>query len=190
MRSENRHFFADAIRIFKKDNMHKSIFLFLLVAGVAVTLLLVMPITHVSATPGHARYSCSNRTGIGTYGYNCTGVAPNPFESGYPVQPFAGYGVVIADGKGQWNGHGKVSFNGKVVAWTHDTRPDDLSIVNQDCTGSVTYAVTITDGGTTFPVPDAHFEFVIVDSGKEIKGFPVDPGYGASCQLIRTQEAE
>lgn len=168
--------------------MRKSFLVLLLVVAVGVSLLLVMPITKVSATPGHAKYSCSNRTGIGTYGYNCSGVAPNAFKADYPVEPFAGYGVVTADGKGQWNGHGKVSFNGKVVAWTHDTRIEQLSVVNPDCTGSVTYAVTITDGAVTFPVPDAHFEFVMVDEGKEVKGFPVDPGYAVSCQLIRTQE--
>ena len=73
------------------------------------------------------------------------------------------------------------------MGWTHDTRPEALSTVNADCTGSVTYAVTITDGAVTFPAPDAHFEFVVVADGNEIKGFPVDPGYAVSCQLIRTQ---
>jgi hypothetical protein len=52
--------------------------------------------------------------------------------------------------------------------------------VNPDCTGSVTYEVTV--GGNS--VPDAHFEFVIVDDGREVKGFPIDNGYAASCQLI------
>jgi hypothetical protein len=45
----------------------------------------------------------------------------------------------------------------------------------------VTYEITIAGQ----PAPDAHFEFVIVDNGGEVKGIPVDPGYAVSCQLIR-----
>jgi hypothetical protein len=124
--------------------------------------------------------ACTTRSATGTYGYSCTGVAPNPLNN-FKVEPFAAYGVVTSDGKGQWNGHGKVSFNGTVVPWTHDTRKDTPAVVNPDCTGSVTYEVTV--GGNA--VPDAHFEYVIVNDGLEVKGFPVDPGYAVSCQLIR-----
>lgn len=116
--------------------------------------------------------SCSNRSAKGTYGYNCSG-----FVGG---QPFAAYGVVTGDGKGQWNGYGTVSLNGTILPWTHNTRPTEPATVNPDCTGAVTYAVTL--GGQ--PAPDAHFQFVIVDDGREVKGFPADPGYAASCQLI------
>ena len=52
--------------------------------------------------------------------------------------------------------------------------------MNPDCTGAVTYEVTV--GGQ--PVPDAHFDYVIVDNGREVKGFPTDAGYAMSCQLI------
>ncbi len=124
--------------------------------------------------------ACNLRSAIGSYGYSCTGVAPNPFNN-FAVEPFAAYGYVASDGRGQWNGYGKVSFNGTVAAWTHNTRPNTPATVNPDCTGSVTYAVTV--GG--YPVPDAHFEYVIVDNGREVKGFPVDQGYAVSCQLIR-----
>jgi len=123
---------------------------------------------------------CNSRSATGPYGYSCTGVAPNPFDN-FAVEPFAAYGYVFGDGRGQWNGYGKVSFNGVVAAWTHNTRKDAPSVVNPDCTGSVTYEVTV-DG---YPVPDAHFEYVIVDNGREIKGFPIDQGYAVSCQLIR-----
>ena len=52
--------------------------------------------------------------------------------------------------------------------------------MNPDCTGSVTYEVTIAGQ----QAPDAHFEYVIVDDGREVKGFPVDNGYAVTCQLI------
>jgi len=133
----------------------------------------------ILAVSAHAQQACNNKSTKGTYGYSCTGVAPNPTDS-FKVEPFAAYGVVIADGKGQWKGYGKVSFNGVVLPWTHGTRPHEPSKINPDCSGSVTYEVTVAGGA----VPDAHFEFVIVDNGVEIKGFPVDAGYAATCQLI------
>lgn len=149
-----------------------------------IVTLFVLAMTIASAAQQHHPYKCTNATGKGHYGYSCSGVAPNPANN-FAVEPFAAYGIVTGDGKGQWNGYGKVSFNGKMIApWTHNTRPDAPSMVNPDCTGSVTYEVTV--GG--YPVPDAHFEFVIVNSGQEIKGFPVDAGYAVVCQLIQTSE--
>jgi hypothetical protein len=121
---------------------------------------------------------CSNRLGKGTYGYSCSGALGG--------QPFAAYGVVAADGRGQYNGHGKFSVNGEVHAWTHNTRRLEPSTVNPDCTGNVTYQVTV----DVYNAPDAHFKFVIVDGGHEIKGFPIDPGYAVSCQLILENEKE
>ncbi len=133
----------------------------------------------VFGTTANAQQACSNKSAKGVYGYSWNGVAPNPFD-GFQIQPFAGYGVVTGDGRGQWNGQGKVSFNGTVVAWTHNTTKDTPATVNPDSTGSVTYEVTV--GG--YPIPDAHFEFVIVNGGREIKGFPIDQGYAVTCQLI------
>jgi hypothetical protein len=136
------------------------------------TLLLVSLLFAVAAFGQSPNGACNLRSAIGAYGYSCSGA--------YQGQPFAAYGYVLADGKGQWHGYGKVSLNGTVLAWTHNTRPNDPATVNPDCTGSVTYEVTIAGQ----PAPDAHFEYVIVDKGREVKGFPVDAGYAVSCQLI------
>jgi hypothetical protein len=135
-------------------------------------ILVVISVATVLVVSANAQQACSNKSAKGTYGYSCTGALGGV--------PFAAYGVVVADGKGQWNGHGKVSVNGYIVPWTHNTTPSEPSKVNPDCTGSVTYKVTL-DGVAQ---DDAHFEFVIVDNGLEVKGFPVDPGYAVSCQLI------
>ena len=116
---------------------------------------------------------CNLRSAMGAYGYSCSGALQG--------LPFAAYGYVFGDGRGQWHGYGKVSLNGTILPWTHNTRANDPGTVNPDCTGSVTYEVTV--GGQ--PAPDAHFEYVIVDNGREVKGFPVDAGYAVSCQLIR-----
>jgi hypothetical protein len=148
-------------------------------AGAAIALI----ITAVTlAVPAMAQQICTSKSGRGAYGYSCTGVAPNP-TTGFQVEPFAAYGVVTGDGNGQWNGHGQVSFNGTVLPWTHNTRQSEPATVRPDCTGSVTYGVTVAGAS----VPGAHFEFVIVDGGREIKGFPVDPGYAVTCQLILLQ---
>jgi hypothetical protein len=145
-------------------------------AGAAIALI----ITAITlAVPVMAQQICTSKSGRGAYGYSCTGVAPNPAD-GFKVEPFAAYGVVTSDGEGQWHGYGKVSFDGAVLSWTHDTRPSEPATVNADCTGSVTYQVTVAGN----PVPDAHFEYVIVNEGREIKGFPIDPGYAVSCQLV------
>lgn len=133
----------------------------------------------VLISPAMAQQSCTNRSAQGTYGYSCNGVAPNPADD-FKVEPFAAYGVVTGDGNGQWNGQGKVSFNGVVLPWIHNTRPDAPATVNADCSGSVTYEVSVAGSA----VPDSHFEFVIVDGGREVKGFPVDAGYAVTCQLI------
>jgi hypothetical protein len=133
-----------------------------------VTLLLTIAAFGQTPSPG-----CNLRSAMGAYGYSCSGA--------FQGQPFAAYGYVFSDGKGQWHGYGKVSLNGTILPWTHGTRANDPATVNPDCTGSVTYEVTV--GGQ--PAPDAHFDYVIVDNGGEVKGFPTDQGYAVSCQLIR-----
>jgi hypothetical protein len=136
------------------------------------TLLLLTLVFAIVASGQSPNRACNLRSATGAYGYSCNGA--------YGGQPFAAYGYVFSDGRGQWNGYGKVSLNGTVLPWTHNTRPNDPATVNPDCTGSVTYEVTIAGQ----PAPDAHFEYVIVDDGHEVKGFPVDSGYAVSCQLI------
>jgi len=138
-----------------------------------MALLLVTFLFAMAAFGQTTHQACNLRSAEGAYGYSCSGA--------YQGQPFAGYGYVFSDGKGQWHGYGKVSLNGTVLPWTHNTRPNDPATVNPDCTGSVTYEVTIAGQ----PAPDAHFEYVIVDDGREVKGFPVDNGYAVTCQLIR-----
>ncbi len=136
------------------------------------TLLVVTLMLAIAAFGQSPNRACNLRSATGAYGYSCSGA--------YGGQPFAAYGYVFSDGRGQWNGYGKVSLNGTILPWTHKTRQNDPATVNPDCTGAVTYEVTIAGQ----PAPDAHFEYVIVDDGHEVKGFPVDAGYAVSCQLI------
>jgi hypothetical protein len=137
-----------------------------------MTLLLATLLLAIAAFGQATHPACNLRSAEGAYGYSCSGA--------YQGQPFAAYGYVLSDGQGQWHGYGKVSLNGTVLPWTHGTRPNDPATVNPDCTGSVTYEVTV--GGQ--PAPDAHFDYVIVDNGGEVKGFPTDQGYAVTCQLI------
>jgi len=99
-----------------------------------MTLLLATLMPAVAAfgqSPGPA---CNERSAIGAYGYSCSGA--------YQGQPFAAYGYVYGDSRGQWHGYGKVSLNGTILPWTHDTKTNDPATVNPDCTGSVTYEIT------------------------------------------------
>ncbi len=146
---------------------------------IVVVGLLIGFVIFIASNVSYAQQACSNKSAKGTYGYTCNGFAANPFNN-FAIEPFAGYGVVIGDGRGQWNGQGKVSFNGSIHTWTHNTKKEAPATVNPDCTGSVTYAVTV-DG---YPIPDVHFEFVFVDDGREVDGFPVDTGYAVTCRLI------
>jgi len=138
-----------------------------------MTLLLASLMLAVAVFGQAGSPACNLRSAMGAYGYSCSGA--------YQGQPFAAYGYVYGDGRGQWHGYGKVSLNGTILPWTHDTRASDPATVNPDCTGSVTYQITVAGQSA----PDAHFEYVIVDNGREVKGFPVDQGYAVSCQLIR-----
>jgi hypothetical protein len=137
----------------------------------------------VAQKPAH-KQQCSNATAQGSYGFTCYGMAPNPFNN-YAIEPFAFYGIVTGDGKGQWNGStSKASFNGTIVSTTVNTRLDDPAVVNADCSGHVTYEMTA--GG--YPAPDAHFDFVIIENGDKIEGFPTDAGNTAVCHLIKNFE--
>jgi hypothetical protein len=87
-----------------------------------IVALFLLAVTVASAAQQHHPYKCTNATGKGHYGYSCSGVAPNPLD-GFATEPFAAYGVVTGDGKGQWDGYGKVSFNGKlIVPWTNKSK--------------------------------------------------------------------
>ena len=92
------------------------------------TLLLVTLLFAIAAFGEEQRPKLQSPVRHGAYGYSCSGA--------HQGQPFAAYGYVHSDGKGQWHGYGKLSLNGTVLPWTHNTRANDPATVNPDCTGT------------------------------------------------------
>jgi hypothetical protein len=77
--------------------------------------------------------SCSNVTAMGTHALTCTGfVSP---AAGAPQVPFSAIGIVKMDFRGNAVGAAKVSFGGVIL----DQAVSGISVVNSDCTGSVSY---------------------------------------------------
>ena len=134
------------------------------------TLLLVTLLLAIAAFGQAPNRACNLRSAAGAYGYSCSGFLRATLCR-LRLRRQRRQGPVARETR----------LNGTILPWTHNTRPNDPATVNPDCTGSVTYEVTIAGQ----PAPDAHFEYVIVDDGREVKGFPVDAGYAVSCQLIR-----
>ncbi len=118
--------------------------------------------------------ACTNETLKGSYGVSIIGVTPaaSVLEK-FPLSPvgtleqFIGVVVHIFDGKGKFTqtDHVKGYLSGAVLdrpgAGTYSVKPD--------CSG--TYSIFIP--GLSFPV--VVVRFVIVDGGKEFRGFVVTP---------------
>ena len=130
---------------------------------------------------------CSVRMLEGTFGFSCSGVAPNPFTAPNPgdvplIQPFAMNGTFTGDGKGQIAGPGKVSFNGTFVDQYATTTKDNPAVVNTDCSGHNTYQLWMGDQR----VGEMSFDFVLVNNGNEGFGMPTNPGMTVTCHIVHT----
>ena len=112
---------------------------------------------------------CSLRTVAGAYGYQCSGTSNG--------MPFAANGYIYDDVNGVWRSHGTLSLNGTVMPWTADVRPNDPVKINPDCTGSASFKVTINGQ----PAPDAHFDFIVMENGRNLRGIETDPGTTVTC---------
>jgi hypothetical protein len=87
------------------------------------------------------------------------------FEEQADARPYAAASRIVCDGKGGCHGEGTQSFNGVIVPLV------DMGAtytVNPDCTGSI----TVNLGGAQNPI---HFDFIIVDRGKELRSIQTDP---------------
>src|SRR2546425_138258 len=118
----------------------------------------------VQASPDH----CTLRSVKGAFGATFTGtITAGPFAG-----PYAAVARIVCDGKGFCHGEGTQSLNGTVVPLVDQGA---TYTVNPDCTGSIT--VDLGDGQTI------HFNFIIVDHGKEIRSIQTDPGTAVTGNL-------
>lgn len=105
-----------------------------------------------------------------SYGYSCLGAVAGV--------PFAQVGQVSCDGKDTCTGTGTISQGPGAPVLTYVT---GKYTVDPNGIGLVTYDVMPTPTGPVlFQLP---IRFALIDGGREIRGFPLVPGYAVICDL-------
>ncbi len=138
----------------------------------------------LAAAPFDARAEgCSEACNLhqirGTYSTSCQGfMSP---QAGVFV-PTAALGVQSADSNSVFSGSaGNVSIGGQQLVLRIEGKPE----LNDDCTGKITYKVTLVTPQGDVPQPDQTYAFVVLDHGNRIRAIEIDPGQTVSCLLER-----
>ncbi len=118
---------------------------------------------------------CSNRSWHGSFGFTLRGWRIGGSDPG----PRAAAGRLTADGSGNLAGTETRSRSGLILRGTFV----GTYSVNPDCTGSATATLSESDGSTEV----RHFDFVIVDSGKGIRGVQTDEGRAQILNATRQE---
>ncbi|MEO8191794.1 MAG: hypothetical protein ABI682_15780 [Acidobacteriota bacterium] len=140
-----------------------------------VGLVLLAAAAAVPAASGDEKHSDQRFTARDvrrSYGYSCLGAVNGV--------PFAQIGQVSCDGKDTCTGTGTISTGpGGPPLLTYVT---GKYTVDPNGVGLVTYNISLTPGGPPFPDP-LPIRFVLIDGGRELRGFPLVPGYAVICDL-------
>jgi hypothetical protein len=123
----------------------------------------------------HAQ-QCSTATTTGKYVVVCDGYLSPAANA--PLVPAKILGTAVIDYDGQIKGLATVSIGGQILSQTVLGKEK----VNSDCTGSVTYAQTISGQ----PGSPLNVTFIISNYCDRIDGLVTDPGTTLSCVLRRT----
>ena len=116
---------------------------------------------------------CSNATTHGTYAFVCSGfISPAPNA---PQVPFSALGTVSASFAGVFTGTAKASIGGTIVNWSVVGTQN----LNSDCTGTIAYDQKFNGQ----PGGQININYHVLDSGKEIRGMPIDQGTSIICNL-------
>jgi hypothetical protein len=146
---------------------------------IEMRLAIAMILMAVALVPAWGQ-TCSNDTTHGTYAFVCSGfISPAPNA---PQVPFSALGTASASFAGVFTGSAKASIGGTMVNWSVVGTQN----LNSNCTGTITYDQKF-DGK---PAPPININYHVLDSGKEIRGMPVDQGTNIICnlRLISRQE--
>jgi hypothetical protein len=111
---------------------------------------------------------CTLESVKGEFGATFTGA----ITAGDLAGPYAAVARIICDGEGSCYGEGTQSLNGTILPLVDQ---GTTYTVTPECTGSIT--VDLVDG------PTIHFNFIIVDNGKEIRSIQTDPGTAVTGNL-------
>jgi hypothetical protein len=108
--------------------------------------------------------TCSLETLKGTYGTILTGTKP----SGPPPAPLEQFiGVVLTTYDGQGHSTGVDNIHNAISGVTTDRPGTGTYTINEDCSGT---GILLNPGA-----PPLELRFVVLDSGKEIRGIVVSP---------------
>jgi hypothetical protein len=163
----------------KEDGMRRIIILGLVVCLAASTIAAWVHLrtNHLGGIlPSvYAQSGCSLGTVTGSYGFAGSGLeTQGPVPANITAfTPFTEVGLVTADGAGNVSGSIAVSFGGSSSTSTFS----GTYTVAADCTGS---AINTDVGGSV-----THFNFVIVDAGKQVRFMQTDPGMVWAPTAIR-----
>ena len=128
-----------------------------------------------ACTVASADSICSTHTIRGSWGTTCQGNL-SPAENA-PLSPIRIIGTCTSTMDGVFTCEGAMSLGGIILTQTMTGK----AIVYENCTGTIRYTQTINGS----PAPDMNIRFLIFDSGKTIKGMPVDRGTNLACTLTR-----
>lgn len=116
----------------------------------------------------HAENACDNTSWNGAFGLSASGTQ---YDSNYYTYLIGIAGRVVADGAGGLSG---------VETMNYDGSPYRIALggsytVNSDCTGSITLTMADASSGSSYG--SQHFDFVMVNDGKELDITETDAGY-------------
>jgi hypothetical protein len=139
------------------------------------TLIICAAALCLAAASAPAQSACSVHTVRGDWGVTCDGnLTPGPNA---PLTPVRILGTCTAGFDGVFTCEATMSLGGAILAQTMVGK----AVVNENCTGTIRYTQTVNGA----PAPDMNIRYLILDSGKTIKGLPVDPGSNLACTLVR-----
>jgi hypothetical protein len=118
------------------------------------------------------QHACTTSATAGTYSVACSGWTTG---SGGALVPVKQLGVATGDRSGFWTGATTINIAGQVVI--PKATVSGQSVVNSDCTGTLTY-----NKGTSTEV---NITFVVNPRTDEILGITTDQGSVISCELKR-----
>ncbi len=149
-----------------------------------MTKLLFVVLLALAAAPFAASGAgCDTHQIRGTYSTSCQGfIIPQPGV----LVPLAAIGVQSSDSDGKFNGTGHVSVGGQQMEERFENGTPEL---NDDCSGTITYNITLVTPQGDVPQPNQTFAFVVLDHGDRIRSIDVDEGQTASCLLERISTA-
>ena len=149
-----------------------------------MTKLLVVVLLAFAAAPFAANGAgCDVHQIRGTYSTSCQGFM-SPAAGVYV--PIAAIGVQSSDSDGKFNGTGHVSIGGQQLEERFENGTPEL---NDDCSGTITYKITLVTPQGEVAQPDQTFAFVVLDHGDRIRSIDIDDGQTASCLLERISTA-